>query len=162
VSRRVSPLTTKRLRELLNYDPLTGAFTWRVQRNWMIHAGHPAGRVVTREGHVAICIDYVTYTAGRLAWQWMTGVAPTHQVEHKNGDAGDSRWRNLRDIGRPGHAIREGLHFQGYALKAGRRRKRFAVRVYCDGRTNWVGSFETATSARLAYWFAKALLEADA
>jgi hypothetical protein len=157
--RRASRLTTERLRELLHYDPSTGLFTWRVARSWMVKAGDVAGRKVTKEGHVAICIDYQTYTAGRLAWQWTTGTAPRHHVEHMNGVPSDSRWDNLRDIRRPGTAIRQGVHSQGFTDR-GAGRRRFRARVYCDGRSRWVGGFLTRAEAREAYWFAKAFIAA--
>jgi hypothetical protein len=152
-------LTTERLRALLEYDPATGLFTWRETRNLRVRAGDLAGRTVTEEGHRAICIDYQTHTAGRLAWQWMTGKPPVQRVEHVNGDASDARWTNLRDVGRPGLAIRQGVHSQGFTDR-GAGRRRFRARVYCDGCSRWVGGFETPAEARAAYWFAKAFIAA--
>ncbi len=153
-----APLTTERLRALLHYDPVSGVFTWREARSWMVKAGDVAGRKVTPEEHVAICIDYVTYTAGRLAWQWMMGKVPAHHIEHQNGKAGDASWSNLRLEPRPGIAIRQGSNAKGYTDRKSRR-KRFRVRVWSDGGWKGVGGFETRAAARDAYWFAKALID---
>lgn len=87
-------LTAERLREVLHYDPTTGLFTWRIARKkctvGAIAGSSQPGRYVT------IKIDYVRHYAHRLAWLYMIGSWPDHQVDHRNRDKADNRWRNLR------------------------------------------------------------------
>lgn len=87
-------LTQERLRELLDYDPETGFFTWVTRRNG-IHVGQTAGHV-NNHGYVQIRIDGRSYQAHRLAWLWMVGALPTDHVDHINRDRADNRWGNLR------------------------------------------------------------------
>jgi hypothetical protein len=49
-------------------------------------------------GYVTIGINKGRYPAHRLAWLYVHGVWPTHELDHKNGDRGDYRITNLRDI----------------------------------------------------------------
>jgi DNA-directed RNA polymerase specialized sigma24 family protein len=76
-----SDLTAARLRELLDYDPITGVFTWRSRPS----------------RYRFIEIDGWTYKASRLAWLWMTGSWPKGQIDHANLKKDDDRWTNLRE-----------------------------------------------------------------
>lgn len=88
-------LTQARLKELLHYDPLTGTFTWLVSRGRLAKAGQVAGSL-NGDGYWQIKIDGVTYKAHRLAWLYMKGEWPPHEVDHWDTDRGNNRWANLR------------------------------------------------------------------
>ena len=88
-------LTADRLRELLNYDPDTGVFTYRVTRAPRFRPGDMAGHVDVH-GYRVIGLDLRIYKAHRLAGLYMTGEWPKHEVDHKNLDKADNRWVNLR------------------------------------------------------------------
>src|SRR5580658_2660716 len=83
-------LSAAYVRSLLDYDPTTGVWTWRVGR----HAGRRAGFIGTRCRRIGI--DGTYYQLNRLAWLWMTGSWPEHLVDYKNRDVLDGRWENLR------------------------------------------------------------------
>lgn len=84
-------LTQKRLREVLNYDPNTGIFTWKKGAR----RGKIAGTLHDERGFLKVSIDNKRYFLNRLAWLWMNGYHPLCAVDHKNGDHGDNRWCNL-------------------------------------------------------------------
>lgn len=88
-------LTAARLRQVLNYDPATGAFLWLVTNSARKPAGSAAGEV-RDSGYVMIGIDRRRYRAHRLAWLYMTGEWPADQVDHKDIDRSNNRWQNLR------------------------------------------------------------------
>lgn len=92
-------LTAERLREVLDYDPETGIFTWSLTPRSGITAGGVAG-TPNALGYIVIRIDRGRYQAHRLAWLYVTGVWPTAEIDHKNCTSNDNRFANLREAGR--------------------------------------------------------------
>ena len=88
-------LTQSRLKDLIHYDPHTGAFTWAKARPGAA-LGAPCGRVSKTTGYRDIGVDKKLHRANRLAWLYMTGEWPDGQVDHKNRIKHDDRWDNLR------------------------------------------------------------------
>jgi len=87
-------ITQERLKEILHYDPETGAFTWRVDRGSKKFKGLKAGCL--RSFAVNIVIDKIQYKAHRLAWLYMTGSFPTEFIDHIDRDPTNNKWNNLR------------------------------------------------------------------
>ena len=88
-------LTQERLKELLDYDPETGVFVWKVNKN-RARAGATAGTKNNRL-YTVIRIDRKDYTAHRLAWFYMYGTWPKDQLDHINRVRNDNRIGNLRE-----------------------------------------------------------------
>ena len=89
-------ITTQRLRTLLEYNPLTGEWKWRVNRRGGAKAGQFAG-TIDRNGYVTIGVDGGLYKAHRLAWLYMTESWPRDQIDHIDRDKTNCRWSNLRE-----------------------------------------------------------------
>lgn len=87
-------ITTERLREVLGYNPETGAFVWLVSPRRNVAAGQVAG--TDENGYVRICIARKCYKAHRLAWLYFYGEWPCGEVDHINGVRNDNRISNLR------------------------------------------------------------------
>ena len=86
-------LTQKRLREVLNYDPSTGIFTFAKGRR----KGDVAGTQHDVRGFMKVAIDGERHLLHRLAWLWMTGMMPRWNIEHCDRDRTNNRWSNLRE-----------------------------------------------------------------
>lgn len=89
------PLTLDRLREVLDYDPSSGIFRWKVRLSKNVPVGRRAGRLGVR-GHRYIRIDNGDYQAQRLAWLWCKGEWPAKKLRFVNKDPDDARIENLR------------------------------------------------------------------
>lgn len=88
-------LTAERLREVLEYDPATGTFTWTAPAHG-VTVGSMAG-TIGHHGYRSIGIDRKYYRAGRLAWLHVHGVWPTHSIDHIDRDRSNDRLANLRE-----------------------------------------------------------------
>lgn len=88
-------LTRERLREVLHYEPETGAFTWIKSRPGCV-PGRGAGTLAS--GYRQVEVDYKLFRGARLAWLYMTGEFPKPglHIDHVNGVRDDDRWCNLR------------------------------------------------------------------
>lgn len=146
-------LTAERLREVLHYEPQTGVFIWIAPINNRIKVGNKAGS--GSNGYINISIDGEIYGAHRLAWLYMTGGWPAHQIDHADGNRSNNAFSNLREatvsqnhqnIGITA-ANRTGLKGVSLHKKTGKWRARIAIEK--KGKT--IGYFDTKEEAHAAY-----------
>jgi len=84
----------ERIKELLDYDPDTGEFTWKVNRGPKPAGSNAGQRWVD---YVRLGIDGCSYQAHRIAWLIITGEDPGEMiVDHKDLDKQNNRANNLR------------------------------------------------------------------
>ena len=93
-------LTQKKLKQILNYDPLTGVFTRKVTLCNRAIAGSVAGSL-DKDGYTQIGISGKHYHAHRLAWLYVYGYFPEHDIDHIDRDKSNNKIDNLR------HATRQ-------------------------------------------------------
>lgn len=86
-------LSQERLRDVLNYDPNEGVFTWKIRVARNTKVGAKAGSVGPK-GYRYIRIDSADFLAQRLAWFWVHGVWP-RLLRFQNGNTDDFKIDNL-------------------------------------------------------------------
>lgn len=142
-------LTAERLREVLDYDPGTGVFRWRVSRPG-VHAGTVAGSVSASQGYRFIWVNRSKYSAHRLAWLHAYGVWPAGELDHRNWVRDDNRLANLREAtGAQNSQNRRGC--AGF-YPSGRG---WRATIMVDGKSHNLGTFDTPEEASAAYVAAK-------
>lgn len=147
-------LTAERIRELLDYDPNTGIFTWRIKRSGTALAGSVAGWM-RPDGYLVISIDDKPYKAHRLAWLLATGKWPTRAIDHINQIKGDNRICNLREVNASESCQNRPLFrnntsgFRGVSWhkKVGR----WFAYIKHLGKRHFLGYFDTPEEASAAY-----------
>ena len=93
---RSVPPDLETLRGLIAYDPATGIFTNKVKRGYR-QAGMRACHV-SPNGYAYVNMLNRQYQAHALAWYYVYGRWPVHQIDHINGEKIDNRIDNLRDV----------------------------------------------------------------
>jgi hypothetical protein len=82
MSRRSEAVSQEFLKEILEYEPKTGVFKWRVSRR-RAKKGDIAGSISYHRRRV-ISIKSLSYTASRLAFLYMTGAFPMYAFTSVN------------------------------------------------------------------------------
>lgn len=163
----LTELTQDIVRELLDYDPVTGKLTWKFRKpSAFSHLGEKAEAYCRRfnanyAGNEAFTASHnygyrmgkiyaKIYKAHRVIWLWMTGKWPKI-VDHQNGDPTDNRWKNLRNVNSEGNAknLRKAKNnTSGHVnIRSRKNRKTFDVQVRIDGKHKHVGTFKTLEAA---------------
>lgn len=84
------------IKQILDYDPETGQFTWLVDRGPCKCKGKPAGSVGSL-GYVSIKINGVQCMAHRAAWVWVHGdISDDVTIDHIDHNPSNNRIANLR------------------------------------------------------------------
>jgi hypothetical protein len=148
----IARATLHNLHEVLNYDPATGEFTWKVRPAYNIPAGSKAGCVNPQNGYYQIRISGKGYKAQRIAWFMVHGEWPPEDVDHIDGDPLNNCMANLRLASRQENCrnrkvVRAGL--KGAYLR--RRDGWYAAKIRVDRKLIHLGYFPTEQQAHEAY-----------
>lgn len=145
-------LTRRYLQDILHYSPETGLFTWQRGRSG-IRIGMTAGKK-NQKSQIQITIDGRAYLASRLAVFWMTGRWPRKQVDHRNVDPSNNRWKNIRratngqNCGNQRRPSNNTTGFKGVSRAAS---GRFHAGIRKNYRRIHLGTFDTGAKAHAAY-----------
>lgn len=149
----MNELTQLELKKVLDYNPNTGIFVWRLTRSPMAKAKDVAGTAQSK-GYWQIMYNYRRYLAHRLAFLYMTGSIPT-VVDHRDQNKLNNRWENLRPAAGSKNQHNVGLRsnnstgFKGVSYHKGS--GKFQAKIGHKGKRIFIGRFDTAEAAALAY-----------
>lgn len=154
------PLPTyAQVEAIIEYDPATGLFHWKVHQGGARKAGWFEG--ADEHGYRAISVCGRLQRAHRIAWLLVTGEWPTLPIDHIDGNRANNRWSNLRQVPHVlnCHNVRRasknsGTGVLGVSLGPSKSSP-YLARIRVDGRRIHIGSFATINEAREAYLKAK-------
>jgi hypothetical protein len=162
-------LEAETVRELLDYNPETGILVWK-ERDWKWFnskinckrwnarfAGKPALNN-PKKGYGYLCGTILgkSCSAHRVIWLWMTGRWPNPEVDHKNRNPSDNRWRNLREATHAEGARNRSLSkyntsgFNGVGMWPATHKasKKYRAQIRVNNHILHLGSFDTFEEAR--------------
>lgn len=147
-------ITLESLRAAVSYDPENGVFT----RIGVLH-GPKKDRAGTLRpnGYRFIMAAGVRCYEHTLAWFFVHGQWPTHQIDHIDGDRSNNRINNLRDVDQ--HINRQNLRKAHKNNKSGYLGVSWHTAVnkwraqICagNGKSELIGYFDSPTLAHEAY-----------
>ena len=138
-------ITQTKLKEILHYNPETGVFTWLIRPANRVKIGDIAG-YKDNLGYIVIAALGQQYKAHRLAWLYMAGEWPKHQIDHISHIRHDNKWLNLRDA-TPSENQRNttkrkdntsgcaGVHWN-------KEREKWQSQIAVNGKTTYLGIFK--------------------
>ena len=145
-------LTRDRLKELLDYDPETGEFVWRINVS-NVKAGSVAGSF-NSYGYIRIMVDGEKYLAHRLAWLYMRGYDPENQIDHLNGIRNDNRIENLREVSQSCNLQNTKVQSNNTSGFPGvcwhKQNRKWKAQIQIQGKKHHLGYHDTALDAALA------------
>lgn len=150
----MTTLTWGRLLEMVDYDPLTGIFRWRIRRPGRTTVGGVAG-AHKGDGRIRLCLDGKRYEANRLAWLYVHGEWPAFLIDHRDTDPSNNAISNLREATPLLNAENQRrAHVTNQAGLLGVRAKkngRFQAQIQVGGKNVSIGTYATAMEAHRAY-----------
>ena len=160
----VDDLTAERVRELFDYDPVTGIMTRKAcaATRWR---SYEVTRSFDPRGYIKTSVRNRSYFVHRLIWLFVHGQWPVHEIDHINRNPADNRIENLRDVTRKvnianrkrwGKPKKPPTRTQAPSgsgcvfIDGAARSKPYRARIMIDKRTINLGRFDSAENARAA------------
>lgn len=153
-------LTAERLRELLDYNPETGVFTWVscAGRYGRFQKGSETGSLNQR-GYQIISIGCVKYIAHQLAWLFVNGTWCESQIDHIDGNKANNSICNLREANQSENSQNQSSahsnNKSGFLGVSIRKNGTYQARIMVDKKSISIGYFDTAELAHEAYLLEK-------
>lgn len=151
-------LTQAQLKEYLHYNPETGIFTWIKNPRNKNNIGGVAGTLHNphkKDGYLQIKLHGYLILSHRLAWLYMTGNMPTHQIDHINGIKYDNKFSNLRECNNSQNHMNLGLRSNNKSGYKGvcynKANKKWTAQCKFNGVYKFLGNYETPELASKAY-----------
>lgn len=163
--------TPEELRQLLSYDPESGALIWlprpvdmfaegncgseNVCATWnKRYAGTEAGTVSEKYGYRILGIGGRLIGAHRIAWAMHHGFWAQSPIDHINGDSVDNRIRNLREVTpqqNQRNCHRRSDNKSGVTgVSRAPRGGGWVAKIRVDGTQRHLGTFDTIEAAAFA------------
>lgn len=133
-------ITQTRLKSLLDYNPETGIFTWKVSKGPNVVSGQIAGTKHSA-GYIKIKVDKTIYCAHQLAWLYQYGTFP-NKIFFVDGNRSNIKLCNLqnRSLCKNNKSGFKNIYWNKPYNK-------WQVLLYKNGNTHFIGNYNTIEDA---------------
>lgn len=140
-------LTHETLLSLLEYDPDTGVFIWKVDRKRLAKTGTIAGSI-NGSGYRQISVNGKLYLAHRLAWFYCFKEWPYNVIDHINGIRTDNRLDNLQDVTQNKNVRKASRKLSSSGLRNVQKvHNRYTASIKVNGKSIYLGVFDSGEDA---------------
>lgn len=146
-------LTHEYLLKIFRYDPESGHLTWRIRRIGVKPFSRAGG---VSGGRRLIQLDGRTYLESHVIWFYMTAKWPPlgRYVDHKDGNAQNNQWSNLRLATKRQKSQKRGPRRGGTSQYIGvswhGRDQKWRAQIRVGGRNILLGNFDDEIEAAKA------------
>jgi hypothetical protein len=155
---REKALSHEYLTKVLEYEPESGVFIWKIRASQAVKPGDIAGSV-NKNGYLFIKVGKYIYRAHRLAWFYFYGQWPpieNYQIDHIDGNRLNNSIKNLRLASNAKNARNHKLYSHNTSGVSGvhfaEASNKWKATIRYNGRNIHLGyyaSFEDAVNARI-------------
>lgn len=143
-------LDANTLRQIVTYDEQIGHLVWQHTHGKRVR-GCCVGSEGNRRGDLKVCIGGKRYFQHRLIWLYVHGVWPNGFIDHIDGDPKNNRIENLREAScteNLWNTRRSRKNTSGYkGVSWDRKTCSWRAYVTANGKTHWLGNFQTKEAA---------------
>ncbi len=147
-------LSATYVRSILSYNKRTGVLRWKVNRRPRAKKGKEAG-CRAPNGYIHVGIDGSMYLAHRLAWLIVTGAFPKEQLDHRDLDPSNNKWKNLREATHAQNKRNQTVNKNNACgIKGVHKRNdcnRWTAMIQCAKKVHYLGLFKTKMEAAASY-----------
>lgn len=138
------------LRAKFNYDPVSGALTYKKRGSSKAPVGSEAGSVHAATGYRCVTYKNVNYRIHRLIWYYVTGGWPSGVIDHIDRNRLNNAWSNLRDVDQSQNALNTSRQYVNRSTETKGVRRRgnsFTAYISHQGKKRILGSYRTLKEA---------------
>jgi len=150
----ITEITLEELRDLLDYDPITGYLTNRHSSKGR-ELGVRVGHVDAAAGYRNITINNISYREHRVIWLHYYGTWPNKDLDHINRLKSDNRICNLREATKVENSINRITEhpnqYRGVRKVSAGSGFRAEIRVEGADSKEYLGTYTTAEAASLVF-----------
>ena len=146
------PPSHKEVLATFDYNPETGIFRWKKRNAQRVKIGSIAGFQMST-GYRGVSLRNMQFLAHRMAWFYMTGRWPRHQIDHIDRVRTNNRFSNLREAtmrDQLGNASMRKNNTSGIR-GVSRKRNKWQAQLAYRGTYYSLGSFSSKTQAKSVY-----------
>ena len=148
-------LTADFVRSVLDYDPATGALSWKRSSDRHNPFKGKTINFISSRGYIICRICGRNYKAHRVIWFMMTSAWPADQIDHISGVRNDNRWTNLREATRSENCRNAKVRNTNTSGRKGVnwniKSKKWEASISLNGKRKYLGGFDDIVDAAAAY-----------